>query len=126
MGPLNASSVYCSQFYLQGPCEAGNDLVLHLQEIGAIGIELIGPQMRACLGVYELGMYPYLIAAALFAPLQHVADAEVLADLLHVHGLALVGEGGAARDHERAADPRKARGQLFGDCIGTIVRSCRV
>jgi hypothetical protein len=33
--------------YFQDPCDAGNDLVLHLQQIGAIGIELIGPQMRA-------------------------------------------------------------------------------
>ena len=31
------------QLYLHGACDAGNDLVLHLQEIGAIGIELIGP-----------------------------------------------------------------------------------
>ena len=31
------------QLYLHGTCEASNDLVLHLQEIGAIGIELIGP-----------------------------------------------------------------------------------
>src|ERR1700686_771077 len=114
MGPLNASSVYCSQFYLQGPCEAGNDLVLHLQEIGAIGIELIGPQMCACLGIYELGVHAHLIAAALFAALQQIAHAEVSADLLYVYGLALVGEGGAARDHERAVDPRETPSKPLG------------
>src|SRR5580700_10041487 len=67
--------------------------------------------MRAGLSVYELGVHPHLIAAVLFAPLQHIAHAEVSADLLHVRLLALVGERGAARDHERAVDPRKVRGQ---------------
>jgi hypothetical protein len=32
-----------TQLYFQGACEAGDDFVLHLQEIGAIRIELIGP-----------------------------------------------------------------------------------
>ena len=57
----------------------------------------------------------------LFAPLQHIANAEVLADLPHVYGLALVGEGGAARDHERAADPREARSQPLGQDIGKVI-----
>ena len=77
--------------------------------------------MRAGLGVDELGVHPHLIAAVLFAALQDVAHAEVFADLLHVHGLALVGEGGAARDHERAADPREARGQPLGEDIGEVI-----
>src|SRR5580693_8293294 len=77
--------------------------------------------MRAGLSVYELGVHPHLIAAVLFAPLQHIAHAEVPADLLHVYGLALIGEGGAARDHERAADPREARSQPLGEDIGKII-----
>ena len=98
--PLNAGSIDCTQLYLHGARETGDDLVLHLQQIGAIGIELIGPQMRAGLGVDELGVDPHLIAAALYAALQHIAHAQILADRLDVHRLALVGEGGVARDHE--------------------------
>jgi hypothetical protein len=62
-----------------------------------------------------LGIHPDLIAGVLFAPLQHIAHAEVSADLLYVCGPALVGEGGAARDHKRAADPCEAGGQPLGD-----------
>src|SRR5271165_6000185 len=77
--------------------------------------------MRARLGVDELGVHPHLVAAVLFAPLQHIAHAEVLADLPHVYGLALIGEGGAARDHERAADPREARSQPLREDIGKVI-----
>src|SRR5580704_1399905 len=77
--------------------------------------------MRAGLSVDELGIHPHLIAAVLFAPLQHIAHAEVSADLLYVQGLALVGEGRAARDYKRAADPREAGGQFLSEDIGEVI-----
>jgi hypothetical protein len=43
---------------------------VHLQKIGGIGIELVGPEMRAGLSVDELRAHPHLIAAVLFAALQ--------------------------------------------------------
>ena len=39
----HAERIDGDKLYLHGACDAGNDLVLHLQQIGAIGIELIGP-----------------------------------------------------------------------------------
>ena len=38
--------------------QMGDDLVLRLQQIGARGVELIGPKMRAAVGVDELGVDP--------------------------------------------------------------------
>ena len=80
--------------------------------------------MRAGLSVDELGVHPHLIAAVLFA-LQYIAHAKFSADLLYVRRFALVGEGGAARDHERAANPREPRRQPFGEDIGKVVL-CRI
>ena len=72
----HAGSIDCD-LYLHRARQAYDDLILHLQEVAALGVELIGPQMRAGFRVDELGIHPYLIAAVLFAPLQHIADAEV-------------------------------------------------
>ena len=57
----------------------------------------------------------------LLAALQDVAHAEVPADLLHLHRLALVGKGGTAGDYKRAADSRKARGKPLGEDIGEVI-----
>jgi hypothetical protein len=59
-------------------------------------------------------------AAALHAAFQHVAHIEIPADLLQIGGLALVGERGAAPDHESAGDARQIGGQAFGDAVGEI------
>jgi hypothetical protein len=94
---------------------------LHRQEIGAARVELGRPKMRPSLGADELGIDAHLVAALPRAPFQHVAHAELPADLCHVDGLALLGEGRAARDDEAAADAREAAGELVGDDVGEIV-----
>ena len=67
----------------------GDDLVLHLQQIGAGGVELFGPEMGAALGVDELRVDPHPVAAGLHRTLQHIAHAQILADRLGVAGLPL-------------------------------------
>ena len=89
----HASSIDGNQLYLHGARKARNDLILHSQEVAAIGVELIGPQMRAGLRVDELGIYPHLVAAVLFASLQHIAHVQVSTDLLYVPGLPLYVKG---------------------------------
>ena len=98
-----------------------DDLVLHLQQIGAGGVELIGPKMRAAVGVDELGVDPHLIAARLHRAFQHIAHAQILADRLGVDRLALVGEGSVARDDEAVADARKSGGQFIGERVGEVI-----
>ena len=44
----------------QGARQMGDDLVLRRQQIGAGGVELLGPQMRAASGVDQLGIDPDL------------------------------------------------------------------
>src|SRR5271166_4701861 len=45
--------------------QARDDLVLHLQHVGARGVELIGPEMRPAAGVDELDVDPHLGGARL-------------------------------------------------------------
>jgi hypothetical protein len=77
--------------------------------------------MRVGFRIDELGVDPHAVARPLFAARQHITYAKVFADLFHIDRLALVGEGGAAGDHEAAFDPRESGGQLLGNDIGEIV-----
>ena len=55
------------------------------------------------------------------AAFQHVAHAEVAADLLHVDGAALVGEGRVARDDEHVPVAGQARDDVLDHAVGEIV-----
>ena len=77
--------------------------------------------MRAGFRVDELRVDAHPVLVALHRAFEHIADAKFLADLLGVDALALVGEGGVARDHEAVADAREIGGEVFGDAVGEIV-----
>jgi hypothetical protein len=51
------------------------DLILHLQQIAAVGIEFVDPKMSAVVGVDELSIDPHLCAGWLNRAFQHVAHA---------------------------------------------------
>jgi hypothetical protein len=53
--------------------------------------------------VAELGGDTHAVAALAHAAFDDIADAELIGDLPHVNGLALVDEGGVAGDHEEPA-----------------------
>ena len=62
--------------------DAAGDLVLQGEEVAHLAVEPLGPQMRVGCGVNQLGVDADLIARAAQAPLQHIAHAELAADLL--------------------------------------------
>ena len=55
------------------------------------------------------------------AALEHVANAELTADLLHVDRPPLVGEGRIARDHEQPTDARERGDDVFHHSVGEII-----
>ena len=75
-------------------------VVLHAEEVGERFIETLRPEMTAALGVDELRIDAHLVLIALHRTFQHIANAELLADLPGVGVLALESEGGVARDDE--------------------------
>ena len=101
--------------------EAGDDLVLHFEEIGQRLVEAVGPKVIAGLRVDELDIDPHAAGVALDRPFEHVADAKLLADFPSVDILAFECEGGVARDHEGAAEAREVGGEVLRDSIGEII-----
>ena len=98
-----------------------NELHLQLAELAAFAFEPVGPHMCAGLGRDELGVEGDVLAEATHAAFEHVAHAELTADLFGVDRLALVGEGGVAGDDEAVGEMREVGGEVVGDAVGEIV-----
>src|SRR5271168_3575053 len=77
--------------------------------------------MRAGFRVDELRVDTDAVLVALRRAFEHIADAELLADLLRVDALPLKGESRVARDHEAVADAREISCQVLGDAVGKII-----
>ena len=118
---LRAPRLGGRQFRPQLVGEAGDDLVLHVEEISQRLVEAVGPKVIAGLRVDELHVHPHATRVALDRAFEHVADAKLLADFPSVDILAFEGEGGIARDHERAAEARDVGGQALRNSIGEII-----
>src|SRR6516164_4926991 len=83
--------------------DARSDLVLKLEDIFQRAVEMIRPQMRPGARVDQLAGDADPIAALAYRALEHVADAQFAADLLHVDVLALIGEARIAGAHKQPA-----------------------
>src|SRR5260221_6405011 len=105
------------QLDVDGTGQPGGDLVLRVKEAGMRLVEAFGPQMRPALGIDELRIDPDPVVRVLHAAFEDEADAEFATDLAGVDRLALVSEGGAARDYEK---PRSARGDSYQRFRGDV------
>jgi hypothetical protein len=85
---------------VQRACQASDDFVLRVEEIGGRLVKPLGPEMIAGFGVDELNVDPHAVYAALNAAFEDIAHVQLVPDLLQIDGLALVGEGGVAPDHD--------------------------
>ena len=120
-GPFRAPRLGGDEFGVQRARQPRDDFVLHVEEIGERLVEPLGPEMIAGLGVDQLHIDAHAVSAALDAAFQHIADVQLAADLLQIDGLALVGEGGVAPDHERAANARKIGRQALRDPVDEML-----
>ena len=100
--------------------EPRDDFVLHVEEVDHRLVEALGPEVSAGLGVDELRIDANPVGAALHGAFEHIANAELLADLLQIQTLPLVSEGRVATDHLHAAHPRKVGGQALGHAVDEI------
>ena len=101
--------------------DALGDLVLQGEEVRHVGVVAMGPDLQAGRGVAQLGPDPEVLPRAPDAAVEHVAHAEVAADLLRVDRLAAVGERrGAGRD-EQPPQAREAGDDVLGEALGEIL-----
>src|SRR5215218_3328744 len=95
--------------------DALGDLVLDGEEVAELAVVAVGPDVLAGLGVDELRRDPHAPASDSHAALEHVADAERLGDLAHIHGLPFVGEARVAGDDEQPAQARERGDEILGE-----------
>ena len=93
---------------------------MHREYIGEAAIVAFRPNVTAGDDIVELRRNPHPVAVAAHAALDHVADAEFLGDLLHVNGLAFVGERRVPRDHVEPAQLRQRGGDVLAHAVGEI------
>src|SRR3974377_1009193 len=74
------------------------EFVLHREYVGEIAIETVRPNVRTVGSVDKLAGNAPAIAGLAHASFQHVAHAELAADLLHIDGLTLIGKTRVSRD----------------------------
>ena len=86
------------------PATLDATLILELEHIFDRAVEPVGPQMRAGFGLDQLRGDADPAAALAHRAFEHIAHAQFAPDLLHIDGLALVGEARIAGDHEQPAD----------------------
>jgi hypothetical protein len=77
-------------------------------------------RLRVCGRQIRVGD-PHPVLVALHRAFKHVANAQLLADLLGVDALALKGEGRVARNDEAVLDAREFGGEIFGDSVCEII-----
>src|SRR6267154_3195657 len=65
-------------------CDRLRELALEREDILQFAVVLLRPNLGVRLGVDELGVNPHAVARNLHASLQHVRNAQVAPDLLHV------------------------------------------
>ena len=77
--------------------------------------------MRAGFRIDQLDIDPRLVPGPPHAAFEHVAHAELAADLPGIDRLPGIAEGGIAGDHEAGGDARQIGGQIVGDAVGEIL-----
>ena len=117
--PFSASALTSS--IAQAIGQSRDHLILQLEQVGDVFLEAVGPEMRAGVRIDELGVDAHAVLVALHRAFEHIAHAELLADILGVDVLALEGEGGVAGDHEAVADARQVGRQILRNAVGEIV-----
>ncbi len=100
--------------------DALGDAVLELEDVLDAALVAVGPDVDAGRRVDQLRRDTQSSAGLPHTTFQDVADAELLANLLDAHRLALVGEGRVSRDDEKGADTRQRRGDLLHHAVREI------
>ena len=118
---LRSSRFDLDELSIQSVCEPGDDLVLHVEEVGDGLVEALGPEVCASLSVDELHVDAHSAAAALNAAFEDVANVQFASNLLKIDVLALVGKRRVAPDDKGARNAREVGGQALGDAVDEIV-----
>ena len=126
--PASCWAVWPRAFGLGLPDMRGEDcddrahnLILDGKDVLDLAVVVLGPAVSPCRSIDQLGGDANAVAPPPHAAFQHIAHAELAADLADIGRLALVLEAGIAGDHEQLAEPRQLRDDVFDDAVGEIL-----
>ena len=117
---VNPAACVAQKFKIERSRETSDDLTLRLRDIAAIGVEPVGLSMGAALRLDQLSIDLNPVAQPPYTAFEDIVDAELAADLPHVNGFALVGEGSGAGDYKATGNPREVTSQVIGDPVSEI------
>ena len=109
------------QLRRDGADDPRRHLVLQLEDVGQLAVETVGPKVRAGRRLDQLAGDAQPVIGPSHAALEHVAHAELAADLPDVDRAPLVGEGRVARDDEQRRKARERRDDVLDHTVGKIV-----
>src|SRR5260370_9618193 len=105
----------------EGPDNRARHFVLDREGVVQFAVVALGPTVDASCGIDELRRDTEATAAPLDAALQDVACVKLPPDLADIDRLALVLEGGIARDDRELGEPRHLGCDVLGHAIAEIV-----
>ena len=114
----DALALEFEEFGLDRAGDRPDDLVLQFEQVGQVAVVPLGHDVVVGVGADQLRGDPHPMPRFAYAALEHVAGAQLLADLLDVDSLALVGEGRVAGDHREGAPAGEQRDDVLGDAVG--------
>src|SRR5262245_60724229 len=98
----------------------GHDIVVTFAEACHRLVEAFGPNVRATFRRDQLGADPHFRADPTHTAFEHIAHAELAANLANVECLAAKGKRGLARYDERARKMHEIGRQVFGNTVRDI------
>src|ERR1700722_14923080 len=104
-----------------GGYDGFGNLVLYREQIGKAAVIALRPDVAAGGSVVELHGDTHAVAGLAHAAFDHIANAEVSGDLLHMDGLAFVDERRVPRDHEEPAQFGERGNDILADTVGKIL-----
>ena len=120
-GARRPSTLTSSTLSIRGKSVRDAEVVLEGRQRALVDVHLFGPQMRAGARVDELRVDADSASHPAYAPLEHIPDTQLAADLPGIDGLALECERGVPGDDEASGNSRQITCQVFSYAIGEVV-----
>src|SRR5712691_9704442 len=122
VGARRPATLDIDEFNTEHPCKSVRDAKVVLEgQRALVDVHLFDPQMRASARVDELRVDANGASHAAYAPLEHIPDAQLAANLSDIDGLTLECEGSVPGDNKASSNSRQITRQVFGYAIGEVV-----
>ncbi len=100
--------------------DLSGNVLFHCKYVGSLPVILLAPELRPRRCIDQIHLNVQRVAHLAHASHQHCAHVKFTSDLLRIHLLSLVAEGGSARSDPQPLKLRKAVDQALADAVGNI------